>query len=82
MSKEVLQGPGIRVELDTEQIFPNDPGQGTPVLVVLENGDTGTWNCVTSEGETADGTRLSDEQKQFLGDVTQDVENWMRENQV
>lgn len=62
MTKTVIEGPGIKVELDAGEIYPSDPGQGTPVLVLLSNGDTGTWNCVTSEGETADGTVLTPEQ--------------------
>lgn len=53
-----FKGPeGLRLELDAGQIFPEDPGQGTPVLVVLANGDSGTYGCVTSEGETCDGTK-------------------------
>ncbi len=80
---EVLTGPnGIRIEMDAKQIFPDDPGQGTPVLVCFANGDTGTWNCVTSEGETADGTQLDDEQKEWIGDMETEVAEWMEEHGV
>lgn len=67
---------GIRIEFDKEQIFKDDPGQGTPVLVCLESGETGTWNCVTSEGEV-DGVALSPEQKEWLDGMTPEVERWI-----
>lgn len=70
---------GILIELDASQIFPGDPGQGTPVLVELASGQTGTWNCVTSEGEV-DGVRLTPEQSAWLDDKTPEVEKWMRKH--
>lgn len=82
MSKDTIRGPGLKVELDSDQIFPNDPGQGTPVLVVFANEDTGTWNCVTTEGQTADGTRVTPEQSKWLDRITPRVEEWMRQNGV
>lgn len=80
--KTLLKGPDITVEMDTEEIYPNDPGMGTPVLIELDNGDTGTWNYVTSEGETADGTQLTEEQKEWLNSITPTVEQWMKKNHV
>lgn len=67
MKKQIFKGPqGITLELDPEQVFPEDPGQGTPALVCFPNGDTGTYNCVTCEGETADGTPATQEQLDWL----------------
>jgi len=66
----------IWVELDVNEIYPNNPGQGTPVLVCLKTGETGTWNCVTSEGEV-DGVLLTDEQRTWLESITNSVEAWM-----
>ena len=77
MKKQTLKGPGLKVELDASQIFPDDPGNGTPVLIVFDNKDTGTWNCVTDSGETVDGTRLTDKQREWIEKVTPQVEAWM-----
>jgi hypothetical protein len=82
LKTRTLRGKGIRIELDSAEIFPEDPGQGTPVLVVLANGDSATWNCITETGETADGTQLTDDQKQWLESMTPTVEEWMRANNV
>lgn len=79
--KTEIKGKGIKVELDTNEIYPQDPGQGTPVLVVLSNGNTGTWNCVTCEGEI-DGEPLTDDHKQWLDSITPRVESWMSQHGV
>lgn len=81
--RNTIKFPGktMWVEMDIEQIFPDDPGMGTPVLVVLNSGETGTWNCVTSTGEV-EGVILSDEQKEWLASITPAVEHWMQLNGV
>ncbi len=50
------------VELDPSQIFPDDPGQGTPQLVAARRGgmqgriiETATLNCALCEGELGCG---------------------------
>jgi len=55
MSEQTLRGPdGLVIELDSEQIFPNDPGQGTPAMVIQRdrghNEYCATFNCASSEG--------------------------------
>lgn len=73
--KHTLKGPGgITLELDSNQIFPNDPGQGTPALVVWPNGNTGTFYCVTAEGENVEGDRLTDEQARWLNSQEESVD--------
>ena len=58
-------GPnGIRVEFDATEICPDDPGQGTPVLVFLGK-ESATFCCALNEGEV-DGIRLSSDQIAFL----------------
>lgn len=75
--KMTLRGPGIKVECDADQIFPSDSGQGTPVLVVLDNGETATWNCALSEGETVDGTKFTEEQfLWFNSGIIKKVDAW------
>jgi hypothetical protein len=58
-------GPaGLSVRFDLSEIFPDDPGQGTPVIVCLGS-ETATFYCAINEGEV-DGTRLSSDQINFL----------------
>lgn len=78
--RDIIKGPGISVELDTREIYPHDPGMGTPVLISLDNGETVTWNCGISEGETVDGTKFNQEELDWLNWVTPQVEQWMKDN--
>jgi len=76
--KKVLKFAGWRVELDSLQIFPNDPGAGCPALVVSPDGLTGTYWCVVDTGEIDCGTeevpptvqrwlsRIEDEVNEFV----------------
>lgn len=72
---------GIWIKLDEKQIFQDDPGQGTPALVILKTGETGTWNCVMDTGEV-DGVKLSDGQLAWLNQVAHMVENWLLKHRV
>jgi hypothetical protein len=48
--RKTLTGPeGIRLELDSAEIFPDDPGQGTPAMVYLGNHSATYW-WATGEG--------------------------------
>jgi hypothetical protein len=68
-------GPGgIRVEFDATQIFPDDPGQGTPVLVCLGR-ETATFCSALNFGEV-DSTQLSPEQTAFLVSLEEFVWNF------
>lgn len=42
---------GWSLELDSTEIYPDDPGAGTPALVVAPDGSAGTYWCVLAEGE-------------------------------
>ena len=65
-------GPnGLSVCFDASQIFPNDPGQGTPVLVCLGR-ETSSFCCAINEGEV-DGIRLSPAQMLFLESIEEFV---------
>lgn len=82
-SKEILDGPdGMKVEFDASQVFPEDPGQGTPVLVVLKNKETASWNCAINEGETVDGTKFTEKQKSWLNNITPWVDAWCQKHGV
>lgn len=80
-NKTILRGPSVKVEMDTNEIFPNDPGMGTPVMVIVIGGGTATWNCAINEGET-DEEKLTDEQMKWLNQITPQVEKWMMDNGV
>ena len=62
-------GPGgLRVEFDASEIFPDDPGQGTPVLVCLGR-ETASFCCALNEGEVGGCIRLSSDQIEFLASL-------------
>lgn len=67
---QILRGPGgIVLTLNPSQIFPDDPGNGTPAMVTV--GDSaGSYHCVTDQREIMDGrgrtTRLTPAQCEWL----------------
>ena len=73
----VLKGPRMSLTLDASEIYLNDPGQGTPCLVDFDNGDGGTFTCVSETGEAFDGYQLDDEQKEWLSVFSEDVARWL-----
>ena len=78
---ETLLGPGIKVELDAGQIVPSDPGKSTPVLLVLDDGRSTSWNCTKYEGEVP-GISLTDEQREWLDRIAPSVDEWAKRHQV
>lgn len=48
--KRVLTGPrGVKIVLDKDDVFPDDPGNGTPVIVKYKGG-IATHGCAVGEG--------------------------------
>lgn len=43
------------VVLDPAEVFPEDPGQGTPAMVYGPGNASGTFNCAMGEGELVCG---------------------------
>jgi hypothetical protein len=43
-------GQTWRLEADREQVFPDDPGMGTPLLIYAPSGQTSTLYCTLGEG--------------------------------
>lgn len=43
--------PHYRVELDPAEVFPDDPGQGTPAMLYGPHGTSATFLCASDTGE-------------------------------
>ena len=43
-----------RVVFESSQVFPDDPGNGTPAMVYAPGGDSATYNCAADTGECND----------------------------
>lgn len=70
-------GPrGVRLVLDRREIFPNDPGSGTPALVHYA-GQSGTLACILAEGEMIDGTTLPDDVYAWLDGQESDADTFL-----
>ena len=55
MVHRTLTGPGGMVlVLDSSEIFPDDPGNGTPALVTLDEA-SGSYACAVEQGVLMDG---------------------------
>lgn len=87
--KETLRGPGgLIIELDSDQIFPDDPGQGTPAMVIQrkEGRDAycATYNCAASEhtleGDHGDFLILNDTKSNWLDAQVDRISQWLTEH--
>ena len=77
MTKMMLGPGGIKLVLDTTQVFPDDPGAGTPAMVYINKGqDSATFWCAVDTGE-CDDVRLSDKQCKWLQAQYDDVINFL-----
>lgn len=83
--KLTVTGPGgITIHLDRDQWFPDDPGQGTPAIVVVpcgrgaggRYGSRSTLACVMGEG-TVDGAPISAWQWAWLERVEPQCQEWI-----
>jgi hypothetical protein len=48
-----------RVELDTDEVIPDNPGEGTPAMVYGPRGASATYSCASDTGEVLDNDCLS-----------------------
>ena len=70
--KKTLHGPaGLRVLLDSAEIFPDDPGQGTPAMVQLFD-YSATYGCAADTGE------LSSDRHGGYRELTSAQLNWLQ----
>jgi len=61
---------GVKLVLDPSQIFPADPGQGTPAMVYYAGGSATYW-CATGEGMVTKGWEEIE--------LPQAVQDWLSE---
>ena len=65
MTTKTLIGPnGLRIELDASEIYPDDPGAGTPAMVYYGR-DSATFWCALDTGEL-DGRKLRQPELDWL----------------
>ncbi len=77
------------IVLDSSECYKDDPGQGTPAMVVLKSDesnwemDSGTFYCAVEQGELShQGTNLSQEQTDWLESKRQQVDDFISKYSV
>ena len=87
-TKTIRQG-NLRVELDRDQVFPDDPGEGCPEYVVWESGRqcfSASYNCAVNEGELSNNSdsfgvecekQLTDKQLQWLDSIADEIDEFL-----
>lgn len=70
---------GIEIVLDASQIFPGDPGMGTPAIV-KKGRHTATFHCALDTGELGLGDyTLTKEESDWLASKESEVDAFMEE---
>lgn len=65
------------VKLDASEIFPGDPGNGTPAMVYLPFGrGCSTYWCACGEGDI-EGVELTPEQYEWLESLDVAITQWL-----
>lgn len=54
----VLEKDGWRIELDRDQVYPDDPGQGTPAMLYGPGDKSATYFCACDTGEIGNSDGL------------------------
>lgn len=80
-----LEGPGIYVELDSDEIYPEDPGMGTPAMVHQRGNrdNAATYWCAVNTGELSLGrevVQLTETQMQWLDMHDDIIADWIAEH--
>ena len=77
-AKETMRGPGgLLVKLDAGEIYPADPGNGTPVMVHLPFGHgSATYWCACGEGDI-EGMALTQQQFDWLQSLDNAITQWL-----
>lgn len=79
-SKKSLRKGALVVQLDRSQVFPDEPGQGTPAMVRRFQYSATYW-CAQNEGVLTDSDgsewRLVDSDVQWLEDIDREVTEFL-----
>jgi hypothetical protein len=70
----------LTLVLDKSQVFPNDPGQGTPAMVYHKNGSCATFWCACGEGQLMSDKgdyKLSDRQLEWLDNLDREITDYL-----
>lgn len=74
MAIMTLKFKGWRIELDTAQVFPNDPGNGTPAMVYSPKGESATFNRAIDAGTVGDyDTPIPDNVWNWIDESTDEI---------
>lgn len=81
--QKTLYGPyGIKLVLDTDEVFPDDPGNGTPAMVYYGTGSATYW-CAIGESEVWDkqAIRLPEKCLNWLESQEIELDNFLFKKQ-
>lgn len=70
----------FRLELDSREIVPDDPGAGTPALLWGPNKQTATFWCALDSGELGDGSEIPESVMKWLDRMVPTVENFLEKH--
>lgn len=83
-NKKTFHRGSITVELDREEVFPDDPGQGTPAMVFHRDRSgavySATYWCACDTGELdgdAGCKRLREDDLEWLDGLDSDVNDFL-----
>jgi hypothetical protein len=78
LERQTIHGPGIKISLDASEIIPDDPGAGTPAIVISGK-FSGTYWCALDTGELDCGEyHLTERQINWLDEQHDAVSAWHR----
>ncbi len=69
-----------RLELNSREIVPDDPGAGTPALLWGPNKQTATFWCALDSGELGDGSEIPESVMKWLDRMVPTVESFLEKH--
>lgn len=79
MTTKTVTYKGWKLELDSAQIFPDDPGAGTPAMVISPKGSSATFGCALGTGE-CEYEQIPDGVYNWLESQAEMVDEFIEEN--
>ncbi len=67
----------FRLVMDDAQIFKDDPGQGTPLMVYGPKDSSATFTCALCEGELDGYTEIPANVQRWLDEVSDRAYEWL-----